>query len=144
MAINDNSIGVNLEELFYIGIVTAYGKAPCTVRVRRPDKDDRVSAELPVIQLCVQGNSFFHMPKIDEQVLCIALPNAGGKGVGEGFCLGAWYSEEDKPTEIDNDTISLTMENGSYLRFNKNGDVELHAAQNFLITVGGQVRIDRR
>ena len=139
----DSTNGVNLDELFFVGIVSSYGETPGTVRVKRPDKDDRVSAELPVIQLCVQGNSFFHMPKINEQVLCIAIPNAGGKGVGDGFCLGAFYSEEDKPTETDNDTISLMMENGSYLRFNKNGDIELHAEKNFLITVGGQVRIDR-
>ena len=133
----------NLEEYFFVGIVSSYGEAPATVRVKRPDRDDRVSAELPVIQLCVQGNSFFHMPKINEQVLVFQLPNAGDKGVNDGFVIGAFYNEINVPAEKDNDSISLTMENGSYLRFNKNGDVELHAAKNFLITVGGQVRIDR-
>ncbi len=133
----------NLEEFYYVGIVTSYGETAGTVRVKRPDRDDKVSAELPVIQLCVLGNKFFRMPKINEQVVVFQLPNAGGKGIGDGFVFGGFYNDENLPTETDNDSISLIMENGSYLRFNKNGDVELHAAKNFLITVGSQVRIDR-
>ena len=141
---NDNGTnGVNLEELFYVGTVTSYGETPGTVKVTRKDKDNRVSAELPILQLCVQGNKFFHMPQIDEEVLILQLPNAGGKGVGDGYVLGAFYNDVDLPIEKDNENISLVMENGSYIRFNKNGDVELHAARNFLVTVGNQVRMDR-
>ena len=136
--------GVNLEELFYIGIVTSYGEQPGTVRVTRADKDNRVSAELPVKQIGSKGSLFFRMPAINEQVICMAIPNAGGKGVGDGFVLGGFYNEIDKPLETDNNAVSFVMKDGSYLRFDGKGNVELHAANNFLVTVGGQVRMDRK
>lgn len=142
MDTDNGTNGVSMEELFYIGKVTSYGESAGTVRVTREDKDDRVSAELPVLQLSVQGNSFFHMPQIDEQVLVLQLPNAGGKGVGDGYVLGAFYNDIDKPEETNNDVISFKTKDGSYIKF-KDGNIELHAAKNLLITVGEQVRMDR-
>ena len=142
MDTDNGTNGVSMEELFYIGKVTSYGESAGTVRVTREDKDDRVSAELPVLQLSVQGNSFFHMPQIDEQVLVLQLPNAGGKGVGDGYVLGAFYNDIDKPEETDNDVISFKTKDGSYIKF-KDGNIELHATKNLLITVGEQVRMDR-
>ena len=142
MDTDNGTNGVSMEELFYIGKVTSYGESAGTVRVTREDKDDRVSAELPVLQLSVQGNSFFHMPQIDEQVLVLQLPNAGGKGVGDGYVLGAFYNDIDKPEETDNDVISFKTKDGSYIKF-KDGNIELHAVKNLLITVGEQVRMDR-
>ena len=37
------------------------------------------------------------MPGIDDQVVCLLLPNTSGKGVGAGFILGAIYSNVDQP-----------------------------------------------
>ncbi|MBR1730381.1 MAG: hypothetical protein IJ728_12760 [Selenomonadaceae bacterium] len=143
MDTDNGTNGVNLNELFYIGVVTSYGETPGTVKITRPDKDDRVSADLPVIQLCVKDNQFFHMPQINEQVLVLQLPNAGGKGVCDGYVLGAFYNEVDTSIEQNNEVYLLRMKDGCYIRFDGEGNIELHATKKFFVTVGEQVRMNK-
>ena len=88
---------MGIEEVIFIGIVSSYGNAPGTVIVRRPDKDDRTSAELPVLQRGTHSTKDFWLPSIDDQVFCVLLPNAGGKGAGAGVVIGAIYSDADTP-----------------------------------------------
>ena len=71
MATEKSAGGAALSECIFIGQVSAYGKAPGTVIVRRPDKDDRTSAELAVMSRCTKETKDYWMPAIDEQVLCI-------------------------------------------------------------------------
>ena len=124
---------MGIEECIFVGIVCAYGKRPGTVIVRRPDKDDRTTKELFVMSRCTRLTKDWWMPDIDEQVLCILLPNASGKGPGEGFVIGAMYSDADPPAESDNDVKSIRYKDGSYI-VNDKGAIEIHASRSLKLT----------
>lgn len=124
---------MDIEEVIFIGIVCAYGKRKGTVIVRRPDKDDRTTKELYVMSRCTHATKDWWMPDIDEQVLCILLPNASGKGPGEGFVIGAQYSEADPPAESDTNVRSIRYKDGSYIR-NDSGNMEIHASKHLKLT----------
>ena len=80
-----------LSKYIFIGIVSQYGETPGTVIVTRPDQDNRTTAELFVLSRCTKETKDYWMPDINEAVMCILLPNASGKGPGEGFVIGAHY-----------------------------------------------------
>ncbi len=124
---------MDIEECIFVGIVSSYGQTDGTVIVRRPDKDNRTTAELKVISRCTQKTKDYWMPDIDEQVVCLMLPNAGGKGAGAGFVLGAVYSEADPPAEKDTSTRSVRYKDGSYI-VNKGGAMTIHASKSLTIT----------
>ena len=124
---------IKMEEFIFIGIVSSYGKPPGTVIVRRPDKDDRTTAELYVASRCTHLTKDYWMPDIDDQVLCILTPNPSGKGPGAGYVIGAIYSEADPPAESDTNTRSVRYKDGSYI-VNKSGEMEIHASKSLTIT----------
>ena len=122
-----------LTECIFVGQVSAYGGTPGTVVVRRPDKDDRTTAELAVVSRCTKDTKDYWMPAIDEQVLCVLLPNASGKGPGAGFVIGAFYSEVDQPAECDPNVRSIRYKDGSYI-VNHGGEMEIHASKSLKLT----------
>ena len=124
---------IKMDEFIFIGIVCQYGKTPGTVVVRRPDKDDRTTAELYVVSRCTHLTKDYWMPYIDDQVLCILTPNHSGKGPGAGYVIGAIYSKADPPAESDTNTRSVRYKDGSYI-VNKSGEMEIHASKSLTIT----------
>lgn len=126
----DGSGGVlrELSQYIFVGIVSQYGKTPGTVIATRPDQDGRTTAELYVLSRCTKDTKDYWMPDIGEAVLCILLPNTGGKGPGEGFVIGAHYSAKDVPAETDTSVRSIRYKDGSYI-VNDNGSIEIHASK---------------
>lgn len=123
-----------LSQYIFIGIVSSYGtEHPGTVIVTRPDQEDRTSAELYVMSRCTKDTKDYWMPDIGEAVLCILLPNTNGKGPGEGFVIGAHYSEVDAPVETDTSVRSIRYKDGSYI-VNDNGNIEIHASKHLTLT----------
>ena len=122
-----------LSQYIFIGIVSQYGKTPGTVIVTRPDQEDRTSAELYCLCRCTKDTKDYWMPDIGEAVLCILLPNTNGKGPGEGFVIGAHYSEADTPAETDTSVRSIRYKDGSYY-VNDNGAITLHASKSLTLT----------
>lgn len=129
-------MGTDMREIFqyiFTGVVDKYGEQPGTVVVTRPDQDDRTSAELHVISRGTKATKDYWMPAIGDEVLCILLPNASGNGPGEGFVIGAHYSDVDAPEETDTNTRSVRYKDGSYI-VNKSGAMEIHASKSLVIT----------
>ena len=122
-----------LSKYIFIGIVSQYGETPGTVIVTRPDQDNRTTAELYVLSRCTKETKDYWMPDINEAVMCILLPNASGKGPGEGFVIGAHYSEVDAPAETDTSVRSIRYKDGSYI-VNNNGAIEIHASKSLTLT----------
>ena len=122
-----------LSKYIFIGIVSQYGETPGTVIVTRPDQDNRTTAELFVLSRCTKETKDYWMPDINEAVMCILLPNASGKGPGEGFVIGAHYSEVDAPAETDTSVRSIRYKDGSYI-INDNGAIEIHASKSLTLT----------
>lgn len=83
-----------INNLIRVGIVSSVDGAKATVRVTFPDKDNKVSYDLPVLQ---QGNGSYWMPAPGEQAVCVFLPN----GSEQGFCLGTIYSDPSPPPVSD-------------------------------------------
>lgn len=122
-----------LSQYIFIGIVSSYGSRDGTVVVTRPDQDDRTSAELYVMSRGTKETKDYWMPAIGDAVLCILLPNTSGSGPGEGFVIGAHYSDVDAPAESDPNIRSIRYKDGSYI-VNKSGAMEIHASQSLTIT----------
>ena len=122
-----------LSKYIFIGIVSQYGETPGTVIVTRPDQDNRTTAELFVLSRCTKETKDYWMPDINEAVMCILLPNTSGKGPGEGFVIGAHYSEVDAPAETDTSVRSIRYKDGSYI-VNDNGAIEIHASKSLTLT----------
>ena len=122
-----------LSQYIFIGIVSSYGKQAGTVVVTRPDQEDRTSAELYIISRGTKETKDYWMPAIGDAVLCILLPNTSGNGPGEGFVIGAHYSDVDPPAESDTNTRSIRYKDGSYI-VNKSGAMEIHASKSLVIT----------
>lgn len=130
-----------LENLIFYGIVSSQDPAKGTVRVIREDKENKVTAELMVLQRGTKDTKDFWIPAIGDQVLCIQTPNFSGKGVGDGFVLGAFYSTRDVPVEDDVATQSIHFPDGSYVQY-KDGNINIHAAGDVNITSGGHINLN--
>ena len=122
-----------LSNYLFIGIVSSYGKRPGMVIVERPDQENRTTAELCIMSRCTKETKDYWMPDIGESVLCVLLPNASGKGPGEGFVIGAHYSEVDAPAENDTNVRSIRYKDGSYI-VNDRGNIEIHASKHLKLT----------
>lgn len=109
-----------IKNLIRIGTISAVNGAACSARVVFDDKDDLVSAELPIITIGSSQTRAYWIPEVGTQVLCIFQPNASG------FIIGAFYSSVDKPVESDAAVRSITFADGSFIRYD-NGNIEINA-----------------
>ena len=123
-----------IRDIFRIGKVSSVNGKNCTVRVTFPDKDNMVSDELPVIVIGSYGTKGYWVPEVNMQVLCCFLPIISGLGLNKGFVLGGFYSVEDPPEETDPDVRCLKLPDGSYFRFDGNGEIHIHASKHMILT----------
>ena len=115
-----------IKNLIRIGTVSAVNGESCSARVAFEDKDNMVSAELPIITIGSRQTKAYWLPEVGTQVLCIFQPNASGSGISKGFVMGAFYSTQDAPVEKNADVRSITFADGSFIRYN-DGDIEINA-----------------
>ena len=125
---------MDIRDVFRIGKVSSVNGAACTVRVTFPDKDDMVSAELPIVVVGSHGTKGYWVPEVDTQVLCCFLPNPSGRGMNDGFVLGGFYSTEDPPEESDPKVRCIKLPDGCYIKFDGAGNVHIHATGNLTLT----------
>ena len=76
-------------DVIRIGKVSSVNAGSGMVRVTYPDKDDSVTAELPVFSFTDE----YKMPKVGSQVLVVHLSN----GTSAGVCLGHYWNKSNKP-----------------------------------------------
>lgn len=115
-----------IKNLIRIGTVSAVNGESCSARVAFEDKDNMVSAELPIVTIGSRQTKAYWLPEVGTQVLCIFQPNASGSGISKGFVMGAFYSTQDAPVEKNADVRSITFADGSFIRYN-DGDIEINA-----------------
>lgn len=129
-----------IKNLIRIGTVSAVNGASCSARVAFEDKDNMVSAELPIITIGSRQTKAYWLPEVGTQVLCIFQPNASGSGISKGFVIGAFYSLADMPVESNPNVRSITFADGSFIRY-KDGDIEINA-KGKLVLRGAVVEIN--
>lgn len=130
-----NELARCLRRLFKVGLVSSVDVARMTARVVFPDQDDTVSHELPILTIGSKRLKMYWVPAIDEQVLCMMLPNKSAKGANDGFIVGTWFSDVDMPDKTGEGLWRIAFGDGSYIEHdNATGDINIHATGNVNIT----------
>lgn len=140
------SLEKTVNQIVRVGIVTATYPARATVRVKLPDADGVITSELPVLFKKTLDDKTYAMPDVDEQVLCVFLPN----GLEQGFVLGSMYSQVDTVPVASQDKWHTKFKDGTYLEYDRKthkltgdvkGDVELIATGKLTANITGDVEI---
>ncbi|KXB85984.1 hypothetical protein HMPREF1867_00943, partial [Veillonella dispar] len=85
-----DSILSALADMIFIGNVSSTIPEEGKAVVTRLDREGVVTAPLSVINRGAAHDKDYWMPAIDDQVLCIMLPNRSGRGFSDGFIVGTF------------------------------------------------------
>ena len=84
----------------------------------------------------------YWIPDIDEQVLCLMLPNKSGQGLNEGFIIGSFFSKEDEPQERSADVRAIKFGDGTVIKHDrKSGSLTVNATGDISIIAAGTLTI---
>lgn len=134
---------MDIKRLIRVGTVSSVNAAAGTVRVAFAAQDDMVTYELPVITRGSKNNKDYWLPDVDEQVLCLFLPNTSGRGVCDGFVLGTFYSSVDAPVENSGDVHAVKYGDGTIIKHDRStGKLTINATGDIDIIAGGKVIIN--
>jgi phage baseplate assembly protein gpV len=100
---------VNLKNLIRIGVVSSINYAVGTVRVCIEDQDELVTDDLPML------SHEYEMPNVGEVVLCLFL----GTGNQNGFCLGRFYYDDEKPVWNGENTYYKRFLKDAYIKYDR-------------------------
>lgn len=134
---------MDIKRLIRVGTVSSVNAAAGTVRVAFAAQDDMVTYELPVITRGSKNNKDYWLPDVDEQVLCLFLPNTSGRGVRDGFVLGTFYSSVDAPMENSGDVHAVKYGDGTIIKHDRStGKLTINATGDIDIIAGGKITIN--
>lgn len=134
---------MDTKNLIRIGAVSSVDPVNGTVRVTFSTLDNQVTYELPVITRGSKSNKDYWLPDVDEQVLCLFLPNVSGRGICEGFVLGTFYSSVDAPVESSVDVHAVKYGDGTVIRHDRSsGKLTINATGDIDIIAGGKITIN--
>lgn len=134
---------MDIKRLIRVGTVSSVNAAAGTIRVAFAAQDDMVTYELPVITRGSKNNKDYWLPDVDEQVLCLFLPNTSGRGVCDGFVLGTFYSSVDAPVENSGDVHAVKYGDGTIIKHDRStGKLTINATGDIDIIAGGKVTIN--
>lgn len=98
-----------------IGTVSSTNPETATVKVVFSDIDNMVTTDLPVIVPQGIKNKYYAMPDVGENVLCIFI----GQGVGDGFCLGCFYTPSVIPPVSNQNKVHYAFEDGTFIEYDR-------------------------
>lgn len=130
----------NIKNMIRVGIVSSVDVANMTAKVMFTDKTDGngaplISANLSILSRGSRKHKEYWVPDIDEQVLCVFLPNVSGCGSSDGYIVGCIYSSVDEPIKTGEGIRRIDFGDGSYVEHNRNtGDMTIHATGTIRIT----------
>lgn len=131
-----------IKNIIRIGRVSSIDVNTNTARVAFSDKDDLVSGNLMIVNRGSMVDKDYWIPDIDEQVLCLMLPNKSGLGLNEGFILGSFFSAEDAPQERSTDVRAVKFGDGTVIKHDRStGNLTINATGDISIIAGGAVTI---
>lgn len=134
---------MDIKRLIRVGTVSSVNAAAGTVRVAFAAQDDMVTYELPVITRGSKNNKDYWLPDVDEQVLCLFLPNTSGRGICDGFVLGTFYSSVDAPVENSGDVHAVKYGDGTIIKHDRStGKLTINATGDIDIIAGGKITIN--
>lgn len=131
-----------IKNIIRIGRVSSIDVSTNTARVAFSDKDDLVSGNLMIVNRGSMADKDYWMPDIDEQVLCLMLPNKSGQGLNEGFIIGSFFSKEDKPQERSAEVRAIKFGDGTVIKHDRStGNLTINATGDISIVATGTLTI---
>lgn len=119
------------EKLIRIGRVSSINEAGGTIRVTYPDRDDSVTAELPVFSFTDE----YKMPPIGAEVLVLHLSN----GAAAGIMMGRYWNSQNVPPAVATFRKEMGETFGqAYMEYD-GGTLTIHASK---IVLDGDVSVD--
>ena len=120
-----------MKSFIRIGKVSSVNASAGMVRVTYPDRDDSVTAELPVFSFTDE----YKMPGVGSQVLVIHLSN----GTSAGVCLGHYWNGSNQPPVSSGFRKELGDSYGdAYLEYS-GGKLTIYADK---VEIRGRVTVD--
>lgn len=110
-----NEVLNTLQKSIRIGTVSSINPKDHTARIVFEDEGHNVSYDLPIIVPNSYDNSDYRMPDINEDVLCLFLPD----GIEDGFILGSWYAGEIKPPCDNPEIRRVKFKDGTTISYNR-------------------------
>nr|WP_302600028.1 phage baseplate assembly protein V [uncultured Cellulosilyticum sp.] len=98
-----------------IGKVSSVKAERGTVQVVFADMDNMVSTDLPVLFPQGLKNKAYAMPDVGENVVCIFME----QGVGDGFCLGCFYTPAQPPPIQGAEVVHYAFSDGTYIAYDR-------------------------
>lgn len=133
-----NGINEQIGEIFKAGIVSSIDPTTCTVRVTFPDRDDMVSADLPIIQRNCGETQDYSLPAVGDNVLCGFL----GTGTEDGFVFGSFYNKK-KTSQLNSENIrGLIFPDGTKITYDSKEKIcNVEAAGKVQVSAKGEVNV---
>lgn len=121
-------------DIIRIGRISALNYEAGTARVVYSDRDNAVTAELPLL------SAEYYMPRVDDMVLVVHLPN----GTEAGVIIGQFWNDNNRPKESGANLYrkELDRSGGCYIRHRDGDKLEIYAPNGVKIT--GNVDVDGR
>lgn len=132
-------MGKDFEPLRY-GKVSSVNLQKGTARIAFEDRDDAVTAELPVLQKNTMQNKFYWMPQVGETAACLYATNEEETGV----IIGTIYSEVDMPPpEAGTDKVyGIWFEDGTVVKYNQTTKtLDVNSSGDLNITATGKITV---
>ena len=119
------------KNLIRYGKVSAVYPERATARVVYDDKQNMVSAELPVLQAASYQSRFYSLPKVGDNVVTLSYPNGED---GAGVIIGSFYSEVNQPPTTDGNKLMLNISDKLVIEFDESkSELEITCAGNIKI-----------
>ncbi len=128
----------NSRQLIREGVVSCVYPERHSARVCFSDKDNLISAELPVLQSCAFGNKSYCLPDIGSGVVCLMATNGDD---GTGWILGSRYHEKSTPAVNSQDKTRMDFSDGTFIEYDRQshelnincvGDIKINGKRIFL------------
>ncbi|EKU78345.1 phage baseplate assembly protein V [Veillonella seminalis] len=105
-----------INQIVVKGYIDAIDPTTHTARAVIPDKDNKVTGPLQILEKNTLNNKHQHSYAIGEQVLIIFDPNS--KNLNEGWIIGAMYSGADTPPVADENVETAVFSDGTSVSMN--------------------------
>lgn len=108
---------MDVKNLIRFGKVSEVIPERCACRVVFEDRDNLVSAELPILQSSCLQNAFYTLPDVNDSVVCLMTPN-DTQG-NSGFVLGSFFTEKNLPPAQNQEISMIRFGDGTTIQYNR-------------------------
>ena len=120
----------DIKSMVRFGVVSAVYPERHTCRLTLPDRNDLVSAEMPILA-AGSRNKYYSLPDVGDECVCICPNNDDSNA---GFVLGSFYHDKAEPPAQSQDISMIRFEDGSTISYDR-------ASHELNIKINGRIKI---